>query len=175
MIFTPTPLDGAVVIDLERLGDERGYFARTFCVREFEAEGLVTDFVQFSVSFNAEAGTVRGMHFQRPPAEETKLVRCTQGAIWDVIVDFRPDSPTYLKSFAVELSAENGRQLYVPRGFAHGFQTLTPDAVVAYMIDEFYTPGAGAGLRFDDPALGLSWPREITVMSEKDRDWPLLD
>lgn len=174
MIFTATPLEGAFVVDIDRLGDPRGFFARTFCAREFEAQGLASAFVQSSISYNAEAGTLRGMHFQRAPAEETKLVACIQGAIWDVIVDFRAGSPTYLKSFGVELSAENRRQLYVPRGFAHGFQTLAPDTVVAYMIDEFFTPGVGAGLRFDDPALGLDWPRPITTMSDKDRAWPLL-
>jgi len=174
MIFTETRLAGAFVIEPERLGDARGYFARTFCVREFAARGLVTGFVQHSVSFNAEAGTLRGMHFQRPPAEETKLVRCTEGAIWDVIVDIRPDSPGYLQSFGTELSGENGRQLYIPKGFAHGFQTLKPGSVVAYMIDEFFTPGAGDGLRFDDPALGLEWPLPVAVISEKDEAWPLL-
>ncbi len=174
LIFSPTPLDGAFAIDAERFGDQRGYFARTFCEKEFAEQGLATRFVQANTSFSANIGTVRGMHFQRSPHQETKLVRCVQGSVWDVIVDYREGSPTYLQHFGAELSAENGRQLYVPKGFAHGFQTLTTDAVVAYMIDEFYTPAAEHGLRFDDPAIGIEWPREVTTMSDKDRAWPLL-
>lgn len=175
MIFTKSPLAGAYLIDLERRGDDRGFFARTFCAHEFEAHGLATSFVQANTSLSAEAGTLRGLHFQRASAEETKLMRCIQGAMWDVIVDVREGSPTYLKSFGAELTAENGRQLYVPKGFAHGFQTLAPDTMATYMVDEFYTPSVEEGFRFDDPALGLEWPHAVTVVSDKDRSWPLIN
>lgn len=174
MIFTETPLSGAYMIDLERRGDARGFFARTFCAREFADHGLATEFVQGNMSLSATAGTLRGLHFQHPPAEETKLMRCVQGAMWDVIVDTRPTSPTYLQGFGVELSAENGRALYVPKGFAHGFQTLAPDTIAFYMVDEFYTPGVEDGFRHDDPALGLEWPMAVTEISDKDRNWPLI-
>jgi dTDP-4-dehydrorhamnose 3,5-epimerase len=175
MLFTETPLAGAYVIDLERRGDERGFFARTFCAREFAEHGLATEFVQGNMSLSAEPGTLRGLHFQHAPAEETKLMRCVQGAMWDVIVDARPASPTYLQGYACEISPENGRALYVPKGFAHGFQTLKPDTVAFYMVDAFYTPGAEDGFRFDDPALGLDWPLSVTEISDKDRAWPLID
>lgn len=174
MIFTQTPLAGAYVIDLERRGDARGYFARTFCAREFGDHGLATQFVQANTSISADAGTLRGLHYQRAPAEEAKLMRCIQGAMWDVIVDLRDGSPTYLQSFATELTPENSRQLYVPKGFAHGFMTLKPDTIAAYMVDEFYTPGVEEGLRHDDPALGINWPMAATVVSDKDRAWPLI-
>ncbi len=175
MIFTPTPLEGAVVINLERRGDERGFFARTFCAKEFAEQGLVETFVQGNMSLSATPGTLRGLHYQHAPAEETKVMRCIQGAMWDVIVDLRTGSPTYLQSFGCELSPENGRALYVPKGFGHGFQTLKPDTVAFYMVDEFYTPGAEDGLRYDDPALGIDWPMEVSEISDKDRAWPLLD
>lgn len=175
MIFAETSLSGAFVIDLERRGDARGFFARTFCAREFAEHGLATRFVQGNMSLSATPGTLRGLHFQHAPAEETKLMRCIQGAMWDVIVDTRPGSPTYLQSFGVELSAENGRALYVPKGFAHGFQTLEPNTIAFYMVDEFYTPSVEGGFRFDDPALGLNWPHAVTEVSEKDRAWPLID
>lgn len=174
MKFTTTGLDGAYLIELERRGDARGYFARTFCAREFEAHGLSTTFVQANTSLSAEPGTLRGLHYQHAPAEEAKLMRCIQGAMWDVIVDARPASPTYLQSYGAELSAENGRQLYVPRGFAHGFQTLQPDTIAAYMVDAYYTPGAEDGFRYDDPALGIDWPKTVTTISEKDLNWPLI-
>ena len=175
MIFTETALKGAYVIDLERRGDDRGFFARTFCAEEFGQHGLATQFVQANTSLSAEAGTLRGLHFQRAPAEEAKLMRCVAGAMWDVIVDIREGSPTYLKSFGVELSAENGRQMYVPKGFAHGFQTLAPNTMAAYMVDEYYTPGVEEGFRFDDPVLGIDWPHAVTVISEKDQTWPLIN
>lgn len=175
MIFTETPLSGAYVIELEKRGDDRGFFARTFCAQEFAAHDLVMQFVQANTSLSADAGTMRGLHYQRAPAAETKLVRCIQGAMWDVLVDIRDGSPTYLQSFGAELSAENGRQMYVPKGFAHGFMTLKPDTIAAYMVDEYYTPGVEEGFRHDDPALGITWPRAATVISEKDRAWPLLD
>ncbi|MEM9844142.1 MAG: dTDP-4-dehydrorhamnose 3,5-epimerase [Pseudomonadota bacterium] len=174
MNFTTTGLEGAYLIELERRGDARGFFARTFCAREFEAHGLSTTFVQANTSLSADAGTLRGLHYQHAPAEEAKLMRCIQGAMWDVIVDARPGSPTYLKSYGVELSAENGRQLYVPRGFAHGFQTLKSDTVAAYMVDAYYTPGVEDGFRYDDPALGIDWPLTVTTISEKDQSWPLI-
>jgi dTDP-4-dehydrorhamnose 3,5-epimerase len=174
MIFTETPLAGAYLIDLERRGDARGFFARTFCAREFAEHGLATVFVQANTSLNAEAGTLRGLHFQNFPALETKLVRCVAGALYDVIVDNRPSSSTYLQSFGAKLSAENGRALYVPKGFAHGFLTLVPDTVASYMVDEYYTPETESGYRHDDPALGIDWPAEIRVISDKDATWSLI-
>jgi dTDP-4-dehydrorhamnose 3,5-epimerase len=174
MIFTETPLAGAYLIEMERRGDDRGFFARAFCAREFADHGLVTNFVQANMSLNRDAGTLRGLHFQRSPAQETKLVRCVAGALYDVIVDNRPDSPTYLQSFGAELTAENCRALYVPKGFAHGFQTLAPDTMASYMVDEYYAPEAEGGLRYDDPALGIDWPGEVRVISPKDAGWRLI-
>ena len=174
MIFTETPLAGAFVLELEPRADERGYFARTYCAHEFEEHGLTPAVAQCNLSFNSKAGTVRGMHYQLPPAAEAKLVRCTRGRIVDVIVDLRPDSPTHLQHFQVELSDDNHVALYVPELFAHGYQALTDGAEVMYQVSEFYTPGAEQGYRPDDPALGIAWPMEITVVSEKDASWPLL-
>src|SRR3954471_6501860 len=175
MIFTETKLPGAFIVDLELRGDERGFFARSFCQREFEAHGLKPLIAQANVSFNVHRGTVRGLHFQYPPAAETKYIRCSRGAIVDVIVDLRPESPTYLQHIAVELTAENRRGLYVPERFAHGYQVLEDDTETTYEVGEFYTPAAESGLRFDDPRLGIAWPLEPTDMSPKDRAWPLLD
>ena len=175
MIFRETALKGAFVIEVETHADERGFFARTFCQHEFEAHGLKPAVAQCNLSFNHHAGTVRGLHFQRPPAAESKLVRATRGAVLDVIVDLREDSPTYLHHVAVELSADNRRALYVPELFAHGYQTLTDDAEVCYQVSEFYTPGCEGGLRHDDPRLGITWPLPVTVISAKDAAWPLLD
>ena len=175
MIFTSTKLEGAYVLELEEKPDDRGFFARTFCRDEFEAHGLRPDVAQCNISVNHRAGTVRGMHFQLEPAAETKLIRCTHGAILDVIVDMRPGSPTYLAHVAVELTRENRRALYVPGMFAHGYQALTDDAEVTYQVGEFYTPGFERGLRHDDPALGIAWPLPVTVISEKAASWPLLD
>jgi dTDP-4-dehydrorhamnose 3,5-epimerase len=175
VIFTETPLAGAFVLDLEKRGDDRGFFARTFCQNEFTDHGLEPVVAQCNLSWNARAGTLRGMHYQLPPAAETKLVRCTAGAIYDVIVDLRPESPTYLQHFGVELTAENRRALYVPAIFGHGYQALTDGAEVTYQVGEFYTPGAERGLRHDDPALGIEWPIPVTEISEKDASWPLLD
>lgn len=174
MIFTPTPLAGAYVIDLERRSDDRGYFARTFCAREFAAHGLDPRVVQANLSGNHRAGTVRGMHLQLPPTGEPKLVRCIHGAIWDVIVDLRPESPTYLRHFGVELTAGSHRALYVPQRFAHGYQALTDGAEVLYLVGEYYTPATERGLRWDDPALGLEWPLPVSELSPKDAAWPLL-
>jgi dTDP-4-dehydrorhamnose 3,5-epimerase len=172
MRFTPTRLSGAFILDPERREDARGHFARTFCRREFEAHGLKPDIAQANVAWNARKGTLRGMHYQVAPAAETKLVRCTRGALWDVIVDLRPESPTFLEHVGVELSAENGRQFFVPELFAHGYITLADDTEAAYQVGEFYAPDAERGIRFDDPALGIAWPIPVTVISEKDAAWP---
>jgi dTDP-4-dehydrorhamnose 3,5-epimerase len=172
MIFTATKLVGATIVDLERREDARGYFARTYCEREFEAHGLPTRMVQTNVSLTRRAGTLRGMHYQAAPHEEDKLVRCVHGAIWDAIVDIRPGSATYCKWLGVELSESNGRMLLVPKGFAHGFVTLSNDATVCYQMSQFYTPGAERGARHDDAAFGIEWPVPVTDMSEKDRSWP---
>lgn len=175
MIFTETALKDAFIIDLEEKADARGFFARTFCAEEFAAHGLKPTVAQCNLSFNHQKGTLRGMHYQILPAAETKLIRCTQGAIYDVIIDMRPESPTYLSHIGVELTAENRRALYVPEMFAHGYQALTDGAEVVYQVGEFYTPGYERGLRYDDPLLGISWPLSATEMSEKDRNWPLLE
>ncbi len=171
MIFRPTPLAGAVVVELEERSDERGFFARTYCANEFAEAGLKAVVAQANVSFNHKAGTLRGMHYQLPPAAETKLVRCTRGAIYDCIVDLRQGSPTYLQSFGIELTEQNRLALYVPEMFAHGYLTLSGGAEVVYQVGEFYTPGFERGIRYDDPALGIEWPRSIEVISEKDLGW----
>ena len=174
MIFEKTPLAGALVIEPERMADSRGFFARTFCAREFAEHGLATQFVQSSVSFNARAATLRGMHFQVAPHREAKLVRCTSGAIWDAIVDLRA-GPTRLEWFGVELSAENRRALYIPEGFAHGFITLEPNSEVFYEMNQFFAPQAARGLRWNDPALGIAWPKHPEVIAERDASYPDLD
>jgi dTDP-4-dehydrorhamnose 3,5-epimerase len=175
VIFTETKLAGAFVIDLERREDNRGFFARTFCQHEFEEHGLNPVIAQANVAFNKRRGCVRGMHFQFPPAAETKLVRVARGAILDIIVDLRPESPTYLEHVGVELTADNRRALYVPERFAHGYQALADDTETTYQVGEFYTPDAEGGLLFDDPRLGLAWPLEVTEISDKDRVWAPLD
>lgn len=175
MKFIQTPLKDAWVLELEPRGDERGYFARTFCAKEFEAHGLDPRVVQSNTSYSRDAGTMRGMHWQQSPAEETKLMRCIRGVIYDAIIDLRPESPSYLKHFGIELSAENRKMLYVPRGFAHGFMTLEDHTETLYLVGEYYTPGAEDGLRYDDPKFGIAWPREAAVISDKDRSWPLFD
>jgi dTDP-4-dehydrorhamnose 3,5-epimerase len=174
VIFTETELRGAFIIDLERREDDRGFFARAFCQNEFSDHGLKPLIAQANIAFNKRKGTLRGMHFQFPPAAETKVVRCTRGAIVDIIVDLRPESPTYLQHVAVELSADNHRALYVPERFAHGYQVLEDITETSYQVGEFYTPEAEGGLRHDDPRLGLSWPLEVTEITEKDRSFPLL-
>lgn len=174
MKFTETPLSGAFVIDLEPFVDERGAFARAFCAREFAEHGITTEVAQVNLSENPTRGTLRGMHHQVPPAAEGKLVRCVRGSLHDVIVDMRPDSPTRLGWFGVELSAANGRALYIPPQFAHGFLTLTDDVLAFYQVTEFYTPGAERGIRYDDPAVGIEWPEEPRLLSDKDASWPLL-
>lgn len=175
MLFTETKLKGAFIIDLELKSDDRGFFARTFCAKEFEAHGLKPAVSQCNLSFNHKAGTLRGMHYQVTPACETKLVRCTRGAVYDVIIDLRPDSPTYRQHIGVELSADNRRALYVPEMFAHGYQTLTDDAEVVYQVTEFYTPGYERGARYNDPAFGIEWPMPVAVISDKDANWPLVE
>ena len=172
MIFGSTPLPGAAVVDLERREDERGFFARSFCQREFEALGLDTTVAQCNVSFNRRRGTLRGMHWQAAPHGEAKLVRVTRGALWDVIVDLRPESATYCRWFGVELSAENHRALYIPRGFAHGFQTLVDDVEVFYQMSTSYVPDAQRGVRWDDPAFGIEWPILPPFLSERDATYP---
>jgi dTDP-4-dehydrorhamnose 3,5-epimerase len=174
VIFTETKLRRAFVIDLDRREDDRGFFARTFCQHEFEEHGLKPVIAQANLAFNRRKGTLRGMHFQFPPAPETKLVRCTRGAILDIIVDLRPESPTFLEHVSVELTADNHRALYVPERFAHGYQVLEDDTETSYQVGEFYAPDHEGGLRFDDPGLGLDWPHPVTEMSEKDREWALL-
>lgn len=171
MIFTETKLAGAFILDPERREDNRGFFARTFCQHEFEEHGLKTVIAQANTAFNKRSGTLRGMHFQFPPAAETKLVRCTRGAILDIIVDLRPESPTFLQHVEVELSADNGRGLYVPERFAHGYQALEDATETSYQVGEFYTPSVEGGLSPYDPGLGLSWPIETTEISEKDAAW----
>lgn len=175
MIFTETRLKGAYVIDLERREDARGFFARAFCQHEFEAHGLKPIIAQANVAHNRQKGTVRGMHFQIPPAAETKLVRCTRGAILDIIVDLRPESPTYLQHVAVELNEDNQLALYVPERFAHGYQVLCDKTDTSYQVGEFYSPPHERALRYDDPRLGLTWPLPMTVISDKDRNAPLLE
>lgn len=172
MIFTKTKLADAYIIDIEQRQDERGFFARAWCQQEFEDHGLVSRVVQANISYNKRAGTLRGMHYQKTPYAETKLVRCVRGAIYDVIIDLRPDSPTYMQWLGVELTPENYRMLYVPEGFAHGFQTLADNTEVTYQVSQFYTPGAEGGLRYDDPAFKIEWPVAVQVISEKDRTWP---
>jgi len=175
MIFSETRLAGAYLIDVEKRADERGFFARTWCRAEFAERGLETEFAQHSVSFNATSGTLRGLHFQRPPHGETKLVRCLRGALYDVIVDLRAESPTFRQWAAFELTADSRSTLYIPTGFAHGFQTLEPETEVSYMISAAYAPDAGWGLRYDDPSLGIEWPLPPSCLSERDRSWPYLD
>lgn len=172
MRFFETDLDGARLIELEPIRDERGFFSRSFCVKEFAAQSLETNFVQHSLSYSAAGGTLRGMHFQAAPHSEVKVVDCVKGAIWDVIIDIRPDSPTYRKWQGFELTAENRRQLYIPAGFAHGFQTLSDNTEVHYLISAFYEPSAARGLRYDDPSFAIRWPLPIAVISAKDLAWP---
>ncbi len=174
MRFIETELKGAYIIELEEKHDHRGFFARTFCAQEFEEHGLKPAVAQCNLSFNYKKGTLRGMHYQTPPAAETKLVRCVKGEIYDVIIDMRPESPTFLQHIGVELTADNHRALYVPEMFAHGYQALTDGAEVLYQVGEFYTPGYEKGLRYNDPFFNIQWPMEVTEISEKDLNWPLL-
>jgi dTDP-4-dehydrorhamnose 3,5-epimerase len=174
MKFTPTKFQGVFIIDLEPNEDSRGFFARTFCIREFENHGLVATFVQCSLSLTRKQGALRGLHYQRPPSTEVKLVRCTAGALYDVIVDLRPESATLHQHLGIELTAKNRRAVYVPGLFAHGFQTLESDTEVFYQISEYYTPEASTGVRYNDPRLGIRWPLPVTELSERDANLPLL-
>jgi dTDP-4-dehydrorhamnose 3,5-epimerase len=174
MRFIETPLAGAFVIEMDRHADERGFFARSFCADEFAAAGLASRFAQCNVSFNLKAGTLRGMHWQCAPHEEAKVVRCTRGALFDVLVDLRPGSPTRHRWTGVELSAADHRQVYIPPGFAHGFQTLEPDTEVFYLMSEPFAPASARGLRWDDPTLAIDWPIADPVVSGRDREWPCL-
>lgn len=176
MIFTPTNLSGAYLIRPEHIRDERGFFLRTWCKQEFQEHGLDVDLVQCNVSYNRRKGTVRGMHFQESPYGEVKIVRCVRGAIYDVIVDLRPESPTFKNHVAVELSATNADMLYVPQGFAHGFQTLENHSEVSYFMGSEYVPEAARGVRWDDPAFGIKWPIKSSItISEKDRNYSNYD
>ena len=173
MLFQPTPLEGAHVIALQRHQDERGSFARTWCRREFAEQGLVTELVQANTAFTRKRGTIRGIHYQLAPHGETKLVHCVHGAIFDVIVDLRPASATYCQWFGIRLTAESDRLLYVPEGCAHGYQTLSDDSAIIYLVSEFYTPEAERGVRWNDPRFKIQWPiTDAAVISDKDRSWP---
>lgn len=174
MKFVPIHLSGAYVVEMTPLRDDRGFFARTFCRQEFAERGLNPNVAQCNASFNRKRGTLRGMHFQAEPHAEAKVVRCTQGAAWDVIVDLRAGSPTYRKWFGIELSAGTRNALYIPEGFAHGFQTLTDDAEILYMMSESYYPESARGVRWDDPAFRIDWPIANPTMSERDRAYPLV-
>ncbi len=172
MIFTPMRLDGLWLIEMERQVDERGYFARSWCRREFAEHGLNATLAQASVSFNAQAGTLRGMHLQRAPHAEVKLVRCLRGSIWDVAIDLRPGSPSRGQWYGIELSAENGAALYSPEGFAHGFQTLAPGSEVFYQMSTEFRPEAASGVRYDDPAFAIRWPLPVSCIARRDAAWP---
>ncbi|MCH9827031.1 MAG: dTDP-4-dehydrorhamnose 3,5-epimerase [Gammaproteobacteria bacterium] len=172
MRIEPAPLEGAATIELDLRGDERGFFARMYCEKEFAAAGLETRFVQANNSSNAQRGTLRGLHYQLPPDTEVKLVRCIRGALWDVIVDVRPGSPSFGRWFGAELTAQNRRMMYVPRGFAHGFITLTDDSELIYFVSDFYEPKQERGLRWNDPKIAIDWPIAPSVISEKDANWP---
>ena len=175
MIFHPTTLNDAWLIELEPRGDQRGYFSRTMCQEEFDKHGLISHFVQQNTSFSSERGTLRGLHYQKRPYGEAKLVRCLKGAIVDIIVDIRKESSTYLQHQIFELTDKNLFQLYVPPGYAHSFQTLSDNVEVSYLVSTAYTPEAEQGLRYDDEKLGISWPVPVSVISEKDQRWPLID
>lgn len=172
MIFTETKLKGAYTIEIEQLKDNRGFFARSWCQREFEEHGLTSRVVQTNVSFNIKKGTLRGMHYQIAPYEEAKLIRCTNGAIYDVIIDLRPDSPTYLQWVGAELTADNHKMLFVPESFAHGFQTLQDNTEVTYQVTQFYTPGSERGIRWNDKTINIEWLVDVNVISDKDKNWP---
>jgi dTDP-4-dehydrorhamnose 3,5-epimerase len=172
LIFTETKLRGAFLIEVERHSDQRGFFARTFCQQEFEAQGLNSKVAQCNVSFNKRKGILRGMHFQAAPFAEAKLVRCTSGSIYDVIIDLRPSSPTFKQNFAVELSAKNWKMLYIPEGFAHGFQTLEDDTEVFYQMSQSYSAAHARGVRWNDPAFGIEWPAGERSIIDRDREYP---
>lgn len=172
MIFNETPLPKSYLIELEKKGDNRGFFARFFCENEFGAQGLITHFVQINNSLTGKKGTLRGMHYQLQPSAEVKVVRCIRGSLYDVILDLRPDSPTFGKSFGAELSAENRKMMYVPQGFAHGFVTLEDDTEALYLVSAFYAPSLERGIRYNDPTFNIQWPVPPVEVSEKDAKWP---
>jgi dTDP-4-dehydrorhamnose 3,5-epimerase len=172
VIFRAATLSGAFIVEMERRQDERGFFARTWCRREFADMGLNTDLSQCNVSYNSRRGTLRGMHWQAAPFEEAKLIRCTRGRVWDAIIDLRPNSPNYMEHFGVELTAESGRALYVPEGMAHGFQTLEDDCEVVYQMSQFYEPTAARGVRWNDPSFGISWPIKDPILHPRDASYP---
>jgi dTDP-4-dehydrorhamnose 3,5-epimerase len=172
MKFTETKLKGAFIVEIEKLTDDRGFFGRSWCRKEFEAYGLTSRVVQTNVSFNRKKATLRGMHYQIAPHQESKLIRCTRGAIYDVIIDLRSELPTYKQWVGVELTADNYSMLFVPEGFSHGFMTLMDNTEITYQVSEFYTPGSEKGIRFNDPTVRIRWPLEVSVISDKDRTWP---
>ncbi len=173
MIFEETRLSGAFTIEFQPIRDNRGFFARAWCQKEFEAHGLITHFVQANLTFSPKRGTLRGLHYQVAPHEEIKLVRCTRGAIYDVIIDLRPESPTYAQWLAREMTADNGKMIYIPGGFAHGYQILADDTEVFYQVGQFYAPAYERGIRWDDPAFAIEWPlTRNLILSEKDKSWP---
>jgi dTDP-4-dehydrorhamnose 3,5-epimerase len=172
MFFRETKVKGAFVVDLERRADDRGFFARVWCEKEFQAQGLTARLAQVNASSNVRKGTLRGLHFQLPPCQEAKVVSCTRGAIYDVVVDLRRDSPTHMQWAGVELTANNRRMLYVPEGCAHGFQTLDENSELLYLMSEFYSPEHARGVRYDDPSFGIAWPLPAECLSEADRAWP---
>ena len=172
VVFTESSLPGAYFIAMEKQEDDRGYFARSWCEREFKRHNLDSTLVQCSISYNRKKGTLRGMHYQAPPCAESKLVRCTRGAMFDVIIDLRTSSPTFTRWISVELTPDNGTMIFIPKGFAHGFQTLTDNTDVFYQMSEFYAPDHQRGFRWDDPMIGIKWPHPVTTMSDKDRTLP---
>lgn len=172
MKFIETPLKGAYVVELEKRGDERGFFARSFCVDEFKERGLNPTVLQANISGSTKKGTLRGLHYQTAPMAEVKFIRCMKGAVFDVLVDVRPDSPTFKKWYGIELSVDNQKAVYIPEGFAHGHQTLQFDSQIMYMVSQVYSPEHERGIRYNDPAIGVLWPLVPTVMSGKDKAWP---
>jgi dTDP-4-dehydrorhamnose 3,5-epimerase len=172
MKFTETKLKGAFVVEIEKLTDDRGFFARSWCQKEFEAQGLTSRVVQSNVSFNRKKATLRGLHYQIAPHQECKLIRCTRGSVYDVIIDLRFESPTYRQWVGVDLTADNYSMLFVPEDFAHGFLTLADNTEITYQVSQFYTPGSEKGIRFNDPAFNIQWPLDVSVISNKDRTWP---
>lgn len=172
MRFTETKVKGALLMDLERREDHRGFFARSWCAREFGARGLISGIAQINVGYTAKKAAVRGMHFQLPPHAEAKTVRCTGGGVFDVVIDLRPDSPTYKQWDGFELTNENHRMLYIPEGCAHGYQTLTDGSEIEYLTSAFYAPESARGVRYDDPAFAVNWPLPVSIISDADRSWP---
>jgi dTDP-4-dehydrorhamnose 3,5-epimerase len=172
MKFTPTDIQDVFIVELEKREDDRGFFARGFCQREFEEHGMIPQVVQANISYNKYKGTLRGMHYQVSPCEETKFLRCTKGSVYDVIIDMRPESKTYKKWIGVELTDQNYKMLYVPRNFAHGFQTLEDETEVMYLVSEFYAPQTERGVRYNDPSFNIQWPLAVAQISDKDAGWP---